>query len=140
MLYIRKKPSKTEREELKRWEEKHRRETEAYERSLTKEKREKLNADFWAMRVKEQEQLRALRNTTDHIPSLKNVTIEPITHNPFADLDVDELEKMKRREAVAQERIRELKNRVAPAYNKGNYVLYTDGMLDDLKAGKHRRR
>jgi predicted phage gp36 major capsid-like protein len=55
-------------------------------------------------------------------------------------LDPEQREEYLRREKAAQEATLLLKSRVAPAYNKGGYTLWTDGMLEDIKSGGHRRR
>jgi len=142
MRYKPKVLSKAERAEVKRWEEQRRREVEEYERKHlgTKAQRDTAAELYWAECAKEQRRLDAIRNSTSHIPSLKQVIVEIIKPDPLAKLDFEEREAMLKREAAAQEKIKELKYRVAPAYNKGGYVLYTDGMLEGMKTGSHRRR
>lgn len=142
MLYIKKTLPKAEREALTRWEADRKREVEEAQRKLfgTKAQRDAADAAYWAQKARERQQLDALRNTTAHLPSVKDVTYEPPKPDPYAHLDYDERQAMLAREAAAQEKIKELGNRVAPAYNKGGYVLYTDGMLEGMKTGSHRRR
>jgi len=142
MLYIKKPKPKAEREALRRWEERMRSEVEEAHRARlgTKAQRDKADADYWARKAQDERLLASLRFTTKSIPSVKTVTVETVKPDPYAHLDYDEKQAMLKREAAAQERIKELGNRVAPAYNKGGYVLYTDGMLEGMKTGSHRRR
>jgi len=142
MIYIRKTKPKTEREAVKRWEEKYRREVEEHQRTClgTKAQRDAASTSYWAQKARERQQLDSIRNTTAHIPSLKSITFNGPKPDPYAHLDFEERQAMLAREATAQEKIKELGNRVAPVYNKGGYVLYTDGMLESMKTGSHRRR
>jgi len=49
-------------------------------------------------------------------------------------------EEMQQREAAAKEKFKELQSRIGPAYNKGPYVLLSEGELAAEKKGELRRR
>jgi hypothetical protein len=57
-----------------------------------------------------------------------------------SEMSLEELEALRKREAAAQAEIDHKKTRTGAVYNKGNPVYISDGMLEDLKAGSHRRR
>jgi len=134
MLHIRKTLTKVEQAEVDRWERQRRAEVEAYERANPVKPQQRDEA-YWAKVAAETKQLAKLHKGTVHIPSAKDTKPED------ALIMVPQLDpEMQGREELAQLKIKELKKRTGPAYNKGNYVFYSDGMLEDMKQGTHRRR
>lgn len=126
--------SPRERAEYAAWVEGHKRELEAAQRKRTSS----TASTFWADRARSYN-LHSERSTA-HIPSAPLPPPEPPKARPEDALDYDERQAYLKREEQAAAVTQELKNRTAPAYNKGPSVYYSDGMLDSLKTGSHRRR
>lgn len=135
MIHVRKTLTKREQEEYKRWLERHR----ATFVERTPAQREADAASYWAKRA--QENAERNRAPTAHIPSVP-IGPAPKVESKFdvTTLDYDERQAYLKREEAARERTKELQNRTGPAYNKGPSVYYSDGMLESMKTGSHRRR
>lgn len=108
-------------------------------KKITKAELLKKDKDFWETKSKEINNLITRRIDYKSIPSLLTA---PEQKHINKDVDIDPIlkEELLKREEKAKLETEKLKSRIAPVYNKGNYVLWTDGMLEDIKTGGHRRR
>lgn len=137
-MHVRKVMTKKEIAEYNEWKSKH---DAAVERAkLSKGEREKRRQSYWASQSALVNQRLTARGDNREIPSLPPQPVEQPKPNPLLDMDPEEREEYLRREAEAQREIELKKSRVGPTYNKGGNQYWSEGMLEDLKGGGHRRR
>lgn len=128
MLHIRKTLSAEERAAHQRWLERH--------AAAAKRVRPPSDAEFWAAQKRMDELRRGLHRLQPEASSGPS----------FAPREATKIEsrltpeEYAAREAEAQVEIAAKKNRTAQVYNKGGMQYYSDGMLDSMLQGAHRRR
>jgi hypothetical protein len=133
MLYIRKYLTRAERKEYKHWLEKHRSEI----RPVTRTQQTQEDREYWNKQARAIELQRSLRSESyKTIPSI-------VDQNKIVQAEIATKmtpEEYERREAAAQLEIEAKQLRIAPVYNKGAAMYWTEDMAIDLKTGGHRRR
>lgn len=132
MIHIRKHLSKAEREEYQLWLERHQREI----RPRTRGEVRQAEKEYWEKHAAQRARQLSMHPDNRSIPSVTSLAEAKVIQiqTPMSE------EEYQNREAAAQEEIKAKQQRVAPVYNKGGYQYYSDGMVDSMLDGKHRRR
>lgn len=141
MFHVRRELTRAEKEEYRRWRERHLRSLPQSVINPTRAERDAAAAKFWAKQSREQTFL--LRDTPKIESGSKVYPCPPQgeeVHVRVDEMSEEELAAWQAREAAARAEAEARKLRTAPVYNKGGNQYWTDGMLADLKSGAHRRR
>jgi len=139
MFHIRKALTKAEKEEYRRWQEKHRSQIRQEILNPTKAEREASAASFWSKQAKQQEIMMRGTPTVDELSRPAAIDDRDYGFTPVFESEEEQV-KWEAREAAAKAEIELKKRRTAPVYNKGGNQYWSEGMLEDLKTGAHRRR
>jgi hypothetical protein len=131
MLHVRNVLTPSERRDYEAWLEKHR---SSFKQPTLFEQKQKAES-FWQKQAKQVVAVKNNRGQALDIPSGPSIVPVSMTVSK-----IELSDEMKEREVAACKKTEELKLRVAPVYNKGGYVYYSDGMLDSMTNGAHRRR
>lgn len=138
MFHVRRELTKSEKEEYRKWRERHLRSIPPSVLNPTRAERDASASKFWARTAREQQFL--LRDTPKSTSGPTEKPVEPVKVDPTLDMTEEQLEEWNRREEAARREAEVKKQRAAPVYNKGGNQYWTDDMLADLKTGAHRRR
>jgi len=148
MLHVRKTLTAKEQKEYEEWLARHKNEGSNNTRKLTKKGPITQANDFWANQAKQirgriemcrggHENAHSVDTGVTGAVALKQKKMVP----EHLDLDRDQIEALRQRDAAAAEEAKEKLNRLAPAYNKGPMILMSEeDMKTSVKTGANRRR
>ena len=141
MFHVRRELTKAEKAEYRRWQEKHRSQIRSSILKPTKSEQAESAKAFWQKQAKVNEQVMRGTPTCDEVPRPDELPGVTWVENAKPELDTqEEQEAWEAREAAAAAETREKQLRTAPVYNKGGAQYWSEGMIEDLKTGGHRRR